>query len=128
MDGKVCLEKNPNWQGGMSYRKYTFDFNPKLKRYIKHRDGRCMVCNTNILDLKVLKRPVCIHHIDYKKENSFPQNLITLCLKCHVATNMNRQHWTVFFQSMLKEQYGYQYTEDQKIIIDFDKVIKNGIC
>ena len=119
-------ESSHFWLGGKSFEPYTLDFNAKIKRFVKNRDGRCMNCNVSTDDLRELKRKICAHHIDYNKLNSFPQNLVCLCSKCHSPTNQNRQHWTVFFQSMLKEQYGYQYTEDQKIIIDFEKVIENG--
>ncbi len=113
-----------NWQGGKSYEPYTLDFNKKIKRKIKERDMICLVCNISFDDLILLNRKIHIHHVDYDKKNSFPQNLVTLCNSCHSKTNANRNHWKTFFQSLLKDRYGYEYTQDQKIILDFTGVIK----
>jgi len=118
---EVVGENHPMWKGGLSFEPYGLDFNKKLKQKVKERDGRCMLCNVNLEDLKLLKRRVHIHHIDYCKTNNFPQNLVTLCINCHMVTNNNRNHWTTFLQSLLSEQYDYQYSQDQKIILDFTK-------
>ena len=118
-------EKNGMWNNGSSFEPYTLDFTNKLRNKIRNRDGRCMLCNVLLEDLKLLKKRVCIHHIDYDKTNSFQQNLITLCNSCHNLTNHGRDKWKPHFQSILKEQYNYEYTIDQKIILDFIKGEKN---
>lgn len=117
--GKYCGERSPNWMGGIANLPHTYDFNDKFKMRIKERDGCCLLCNLVIQDLRLLKRQIQVHHVDYDKLNSFPQNCVTLCTACHMKTNYNRTQWTSFFHSLLKERYGYQYTEDQKIILDF---------
>jgi len=119
MEGKFIGDKNPAWKGGKSFEPYGIDFNNRLKKIIKERDGKCMLCNISINDLKLIKRQVHIHHIDYNKSNTFPQNLITLCVNCHSLTHNNREKWRVFFHKLLYEQYDYKYTQDQKIILDF---------
>lgn len=106
-------------RGGKSFEPYTFDFNKRFKKKIKERDKCCMLCNIGFEDLKELKRDICIHHINYDKLNSIPQNCITLCIKCHGLTGTHRHNWITFFQSLLKERYNYQYTQNQKIILDF---------
>lgn len=118
--------KNPNWINGKSMEPYTKEFNKKFKCLIKERDGCCMLCNVSLEDLRLLKRQVNVHHIDYNKLNSFPQNCVTLCNLCHNKTNFNRTQWILFFQSLLKERYKYEYSEDQKIIFDF-QVLKGGM-
>ena len=108
-----------DWSEFIHFRPYTPDFNQIFKEKIRERDNYCcVVCNTaqEQIDYKL-----SIHHIDYDKKNSFPQNCITLCRPCHTKTNFNRVHWKLFFQSLLKERYKYGYTEDQKIILDFTK-------
>ena len=76
-----------------------------------------MLCNLFENDsLKIYKKNLTIHHIDYNKLNSFPQNCITLCLKCNSLANKDREIWKIHFQSLLKKLYNYEYTEDQKII------------
>ncbi|TXH47080.1 MAG: HNH endonuclease, partial [Desulfurellales bacterium] len=39
------------------------------------------------------KRKLQVHHIDYDKKNSHPDNLIALCHSCHMKTNFNRSYW-----------------------------------
>jgi hypothetical protein len=112
--------QNSGWKGGLSFQPYTYDWNKRFKKAIRDRDCGCMVCNLNIEDLHILKRRICVHHIDYNKLNSFPQNCVTLCNRCHSITNFNRESWTPFFQSLLKTRYGYKYTENQKILLDIN--------
>lgn len=107
------------WMDGRSFEPYTLDFNKNFKKIIKERDKCCMLCNLGFKDLYLLKRKIAIHHINYNKLDSFKENCLSLCNKCHGITNHNRPHWTTFFQSMLREQYGYEFTQDQKMIIDF---------
>ena len=112
-------EKHPNWQGGLSFEPYTLDFNEAFKEKIRERDNHCcVICNK---PQEESKYKLSVHHIDYNKKNSFPQNCVTLCRNCHIKTNYNREAWTPFFQKLLNEREGYQYTEDQKIILDFTK-------
>ena len=117
--------KHSLWQGGKSFEPYTPNFNKIFKEAIRERDNHaCVMCNLFEDDCVILyKIRLHIHHVDYDKKNVFPQNCVSLCNRCHGTTNYNRQHWTTFFQSLLKERYGYEYTQDQKIILDF-----NGGC
>ena len=36
--------------------------------------------------------------LDFIKNNNNPNNLISLCLNCHMQTNYNRNDWTNYFQ------------------------------
>ena len=56
-----------------------------------------------------LNRALDVHHIDYNKLLTIPQNCISLCKNCHTKTNCNRKHWIKFFQNLLREKYGYKY-------------------
>ena len=38
-------------------------------------------------------RKLAVHHIDYDKLNLNPNNLISLCISCHVKTNKDREYW-----------------------------------
>lgn len=113
-------ELNHQWRGGISFEPYDKLFNSKFKKVIKGRDGCCILCNISFEDLKLLKKVVAIHHINYDKLMSIPQNCISLCNSCHSRTNSNRKHWTDFFQSLLSERYGYVY-EENKIILELKK-------
>ena len=122
------LENHPNWQGGKSFEPYTIDFNRKFKRSIKERDKYCCkLCKISEVDhLTLYKHKLCVHHINYNKKDSFFQNCITLCMRCNIHVNKNREIWTKRFQELLKKLYGYNYMMYQKIIIDF-KGEPNGI-
>ena len=86
--------KNPNWKGGISYEPYSVDWTITLKRSIRERDHYvCQICGDLQGDVTF-----CCHHIDYDKRNCNPDNLITLCNKCHTKTNCNRKCWIKYFK------------------------------
>lgn len=115
-------EHNPFWKGRISFEPYGLEFNYAFKEKIRIRDGRCcIICNRSEEELQ---EQLCVHHIDYIKINNFLQNCVSLCRKHHADTNGNRIHWTKFFQSLLAEKYRYEYTANQKIIVDFTKIIQ----
>jgi len=88
-------ENSVNWQGGLSFEPYSQEFNNILKTKIKERDNYiCQLCNT-----KTYKH-LNIHHIDYDKKNNDEENLISLCIPCHLKTNINRIFWTGFLIGM----------------------------
>lgn len=89
------------WKGGISLLPYDMGFNNKFKELIKLRDNNCLVCGEN--------NNLDIHHIDYNKLNTNKDNCCCLCSSCHSKTNFNREHWTQFFQSLLKNKYNYNY-------------------
>lgn len=79
---------SPCWIDGRSFDSYPIEFNDALKKLIRKRDKHiCQLC------YKVGKD---IHHIDYNKENCKKNNLITLCRKCHIKTNWNRDYWYAY--------------------------------
>jgi len=92
-------ENHHFWKGGISFGEYSSDFNSKLKKEIKIRDNyTCCVCDKETQKLS-------IHHIDYDKKNSSKENLISLCNSCHSKTNIKREHWIKFFESIMLEKY-----------------------
>lgn len=109
------------WKKFTSFEPYTYDFNIHFKEKIRERDNySCQLCNIFEEDhLKLHKKKLSIHHIDYNKLNSFPQNCITLCMRCNILVNKDREIWIKHFQELLKKLYNYEYTQDQKIILDF---------
>jgi hypothetical protein len=94
------------WLGGISFEPYTPEFNSNLKKQIRKRDNyTCQLCGIPQNGIKL-----AIHHIDYNKKNSHPNNLISLCSSyadknhCHSKTNHNRDYWTLYFNNILKER------------------------
>ena len=114
-------EKNHRWLGGKSFEPYDLTFNRKFREAIKQRDNyACSLCNIFEDDcLRLHQRRLSIHHIDYDKKNTFPQNCLTLCVKCNSLVNKGREVWIKHFQDLLKKLYNYEYTQDQKIILDY---------
>ena len=95
MANSKMREKNVNWQGGKSFEPYGLEFNEDLKEVIRNRDRRkCQICEKTELEEG---RKLCNHHIDYNKKNNNPNNLISLCRKCHTKTNHNRDYWIKYF-------------------------------
>jgi len=91
-------ELAPNWQNGISKLPYAFDFTEELKQSIKDRDFN--ICQTpGCMNTENLH----VHHIDYDKKNSSMDNLITLCISCHMKTNgkKKREYWTNYYQEIL---------------------------
>lgn len=85
-------EKHYAWNGGNTI-KYSVDWTNSLRISIRERDRyTCQVCGEKQGD-----RAFHVHHIDYDKYNCNPENLITLCMKCHLKTNHNRQYWIEYF-------------------------------
>lgn len=100
-----------NWQGGKSYLNYPKVWNNHLKREIRKRDNyACRKCGIKEGELK---EKLHVHHIDYNKNNCSNNNLISLCRKCHMKTNVssfNRYYMYVLFSHLLK--YGIDPNEN----------------
>ena len=106
--------EHPNWNGGTQYDPYDKTFNNKFKNLVRKRDNQiCMACGSH---REKLKKALHIHHVNYDKLMSIPQNCISLCIPCHMTTNFNRKYWITFFQNLLRDRYDYQYS-DNKIIM-----------
>jgi len=96
---KIKGNKNGSWKGGITNNPYDERFNEELKTKIRKRDKfTCAICN---------KHGYCVHHIDYNKQNSIEENLITLCISDHMKTNFNRESWIKFFNE-------YKLNENKK--------------
>ena len=107
-------EKHQYFNNWKSFEPYNKSFNNKFKRAIRKRDNQiCMLC---LIHREKLNRVLDVHHVDYDKLLSIPQNCISLCRSCHSKTNFNRKHWISFFQSLLGKLYDYQY-ENKKIVV-----------
>jgi len=93
--GKTCGEKSGMWKGGTSYEPYSIDWTKTLKRSIRERDHYiCQICSMEGHQ---------VHHIDYNKKDCNPNNLITLCRRCHSLTNNNRESWINYFGGLHRE-------------------------
>ena len=81
-------EKSHLWRGGDGY--YPETFNRKFKTIIRERDNfTCAICKEYGNE---------VHHVNYVKNDTIPENCVTLCKSCHCKTNHHREYW----QSLLK--------------------------
>lgn len=81
-------EKSLQWRGGD--KKYPITFNKVFKDEIRKRDKyTCAICR---------KPGNSVHHINYVKNDTVPENCITLCRSCHCKTNFHRESWIAFFR------------------------------
>lgn len=95
--GLQAKEKNPAWKGGKSCEIYPNDWAEDLKDSIRKRDSFvCKLCGIHQDEINI---NFDVHHIDYNKDNLNPDNLITLCKKCHSKTNFDRDYWYNYFQN-----------------------------
>ncbi len=93
---------SPNWQGGKSFELYPLGWNKTFKEQIRYRDGyKCQICGCPEVECN---RKLDVHHIDYDKKNIKPNNLITLCISCHMTTNFNRDYWYAYFTYIMEEK------------------------
>jgi hypothetical protein len=95
-------ENHPNWKGGISFEEYPPTFNQQLKDKIRVRDNfTCQICS--MPELELTERLHC-HHIDYNKKNNELNNFTSLCRKCHIKTNYNREYWKEYFKNKEMEK------------------------
>lgn len=102
MKRKICGENNPNWIDGRSFLPYPVEFDRQLKELIRCRDDyQCQKCGCS--EIENIKK-LCVHHIDYDKENCLPSNLTALCQSCNSLVNSNREFWKQYFSTKLRER------------------------
>jgi hypothetical protein len=91
-----------NWKKFVKFDPYTINFNERFKEFVRQRENlSCLKCNLFQADsLKLYNRKLAIHHIDYIKENTIPENCCALCTRCNAEVNFNRKSWTKFFNSL----------------------------
>ena len=82
--------------------RYPEKFNIKLKTKIKIRDN--YTCQNLECKIKLNKhsRNLQVYHIDYNKQNCKESNLISLCSKCNMKANFNKEHWEDYYTNIIK--------------------------
>lgn len=73
---------------------YPPTFNARFRKMIRERDGyTCLLCP---------EWGNQVHHINYVKADTYPENCITLCASCHSRTNNNRDYWQIRITEILE--------------------------
>ena len=97
-------KNSSGWHGGKSKEEYPYTFNNRLKRFVRNRDGyKCQICG---VPQQECINALCVHHIDYNKQNNEVSNLISLCYKCHNQTISKREYWTKRFLNFMEVYHG----------------------
>lgn len=96
-------KNNNNYIDGRSRYPYPSVFSRELKEKIRTRDNfECQNCGiTNEEHLNIFGYNLCIHHIDYNKNNCKENNLITTCCYCNSRANFNRSYWIIFYKNKI---------------------------
>lgn len=99
--------KHYNWQGGKSFELYCSAWKDEdYKSAIRKRDGdKCLNPRCNSKNPKDLT----IHHINYRKKDCKPTNLITLCRSCNASANFDREWHKSWYKAIIYRRYGYEY-------------------
>jgi 5-methylcytosine-specific restriction endonuclease McrA len=100
---KCSGPKHYNWRGGTSRAPYSLTWTVTLRRKIRERDNyTCQFCGKRWV---LGTRAFPVHHIDYNRKRCVPENLVTMCLPCHVQMSPSKEFWTGLFQSAISLGY-----------------------
>lgn len=84
----ISGDKNPSWRGGVG-QEYPHEFSRSLRNFVRERDhGVCQICGVEVT--KRGKTMGHIHHIDGHKDHNDLDNLILLCLNCHIKVHKSK--------------------------------------
>ena len=77
----------------------------KVRETVFNRDNfTCQNCSmTEEKHIDTVGKVLTIHHIDYNKYNCLPENLISLCDRCNVIANYNRDYWFAYFNYIMEQ-------------------------
>ena len=80
----VSGARNPAWEGGKSFQPYSADFTKRLKTgVLREQQHQCADCGALIGRRKGARR-ANVHHLDRDKANCSRENLVALCVPCHM--------------------------------------------
>jgi len=100
--GKYTGMHNPNWKGGIKhtsqYKRLGFEYST-WRREIKHRDRKCLECNT--VEKLVAHHIVPVRNIKDLFLLTDMNNGITLCKKCHKKTIYREEKYEIFYRALL---------------------------
>jgi len=105
---KMKREGHWNWQDGKSFEEYPIEWEEKRRLAIRYWGNICHVCGS--------KENICVHHINYDKEDCRIMNLIPLCRSCHTKTNMNRILWHKIF--ICNVPFPAEFDKEYKVFMD----------
>lgn len=107
---RMCGDKHPCWQGGISFEPYCVLFNNEFKERVRNFFGRvCVECGKTEEENG---HKLHVHHVNFRKDSCCNESVkplfVTLCRSCHAKTNFNREYWEERYTTMINEQYDGQ--------------------
>lgn len=88
-------ENHHCWRGGIANAPYGPEWTEEFRSEIRARDeNTCQVCLGPGHD---------VHHIDYDKKNTVPENCVTLCKSCHGLTQSGRPYWRMALMGIVED-------------------------
>ena len=100
------------WKSIETSSDYPREFNEELKTLIRERDDNtCQLCGRT---KEEEGRNLCVHHIDYNKQNCDPKNLVTLCGGCNPRVNYHRKNWA--FELLFDKLFEGEITDEETIL------------
>ena len=100
-------ENNPNWNGGVSFGKYCYMFNPRFKDRVRGFFGyECAECG---MTQNENGKKLDVHHVNYDKMvccNGVKPSFVSLCRSHNAKANFNRAFWEDWYTEIINEFYG----------------------
>lgn len=101
--------KGNTFYNGGNREGYPITWTKRFKRSIRERDKfTCMRCETKQIELTVA---LDVHHIDGIKKNTYKENCISFCKKCHAIietrTDNEKKNNIKKYHELLKTLYNY---------------------
>ena len=94
-------------------------FKPDTTKYVKHRKSECEICCGS--------KNLQVHHKDENRDNNNPDNLITLCQKCHGQIHNKNLEIAHFDKIVSIESKGMEMVYDIEMKSEFHNFVANGI-
>lgn len=102
---KLKGKNHPSYIDGRSHFNYPYKFSNELRQKIRERDNfTCQCCGLEEKNHSNKNVNLSVHHIDYNKKSCMENNLISLCISCHMKTNSNRDYWYAYCTYLMENK------------------------
>ena len=115
MSERMSGENNPSWKG-----EYVGSSGGHIRAIKAYKAEKCECCDQT----KNIER----HHIDKNPANNNPENIMTLCQKCHKAQHFGQGVFTVFNDKIVRiTPCGSEMTYDMEMELTPHNFVANGL-
>ena len=116
-DKKYCSQeciKKVAWERktGKTPDVYNWWFRKMRPLILERDDYSCVVCSEQELFIPLKSRTgkltfrsnICIHHLDENKENNIPENLLSVCMRCHQVHHNSKVKKSFELQKLARDR------------------------